>query len=338
MSSPVDISPQASCPICGRQATALVLYPDGAMPPVLMDEMRAGGWTLQVETNGDEAAARIYTEPPDLILMHSGLPPRGGQALCRDLKRDNAFSRIPIIMVFDEAELTGLPDWHDLPIDDYVVESAGAREIVLRLGLCLSRVNRDLDANPLTRLPGNNAIMRQLTQRIDRGEDFCAAYLDIDNFKAFNDCYGFGRGDEALQLTARLILNVVHSLNDPHSSVGHIGGDDFFFIVSPPSAERACQEILQVFDAIIPELYDAEDRRRGYIESVNRQGQKERFPIMSLSIAAATNVDGAIRHVGQVGSITKEIKKAAKQQAGSCYIIDRRRPGGENAKTEQACS
>lgn len=304
--------------------TVLALHPDPKAGAVLSAGFRDRGMAANAFSDGAAALARIYSDPPDIIVLHKDMPPRGGPALCAELKKDNLFARILILMLMDPGDLEEAPDWEANPVDDFIEPDAPPERVFQRAALCLARAGRDLDANPLTRLPGNNSIAKQLERRIAAGDAFCAAYLDIDNFKAFNDCYGFTRGDEALRLTARLILNVVGSLGDPTSYVAHIGGDDFFFIVSPEVVETACAEVTRNFDLIIPGLYDAADRARGSIESVNRRGERETFPLMSLSVAVATNRDGSIHHIGQIGSIVKDLKKFAKAQPGSCYIVDRR--------------
>jgi diguanylate cyclase (GGDEF)-like protein len=151
--------------------------------------------------------------------------------------------------------------------------------------------------------------MRELETRIARGALFSAVYLDLDNFKAFNDRYGFTRGDEALRLTARLTAISVRQ-GAPHDSfVGHVGGDDFLFLLPIDTAETVCQQLIELFDQMIRSLYDDEERRQGCIRSVNRKGEQETFPLMSISLAVVPNYGARFTHPGQISSVAAELKK-----------------------------
>jgi diguanylate cyclase (GGDEF)-like protein len=149
--------------------------------------------------------------------------------------------------------------------------------------------------------------------------------IDLDHFKSYNDKYGFLRGDEILKMTARLLTNAIRKLGSPEAFVGHIGGDDFVCIVPPDRLDGVCQEIIKNFDMIVGNFYDEDDRIHGYIESTNRKGEKEHFPIMSISIAVVTNKHRPIQHIGQVSAIAAEVKKRVKSMPGSCYVKDLRR-------------
>jgi diguanylate cyclase (GGDEF)-like protein len=150
-------------------------------------------------------------------------------------------------------------------------------------------------------------------------------YLDLDNFKAFNDCYGFARGDEALRMTARIVSNVVQRISDGAGFVGHVGGDDFFFIIPAQCGKECCEEIITNFDLVIPTLMDEEDRARGYIESKDRQGNPQRFPLLSASIAVIDLTITELNHLGEASAIAGELKKAVKKRKGSNYMVNRRK-------------
>jgi len=154
--------------------------------------------------------------------------------------------------------------------------------------------------------------MKEIQGKIDSGLPFAIAYVDLDNFKSYNDRYGFVRGDDILKMTARLLTNSIRQLDSTQAFVGHVGGDDFVFIVSPDQLDGACTEVIRNFDVIIGNFYDEEDRICGYIESTNRKGENERFPIISLSIAVVTNEYRPIMHMGQVSAIAAEVKKRVK--------------------------
>ncbi len=292
----------------------------------LSEFLEKEGFLLYTASEGRKALAMIYNDPPDLILVDvdSGreTPLRG---LCKEIKEDNIYGHLPIIALFDRGFLkTGqVIQWM---IDDFVCKPLNHPELLMRIRLNLSCGEKNLDANALTRLPGNNSIIQQIQGRIDAKTPFALAYLDIDNFKAFNDRYGFSRGDEALRMTARLVGNVVNSKKDSNAFVGHIGGDDFVFLVSPENVVSVCEEVIKNFDQIVPIFYDEKDRVRGYIASVNRKGEPTQFPIMTVSIGVALSSNiTKLTHFGQITSVATEMKKFAKKYTGSCYKIDRRR-------------
>ncbi len=183
---------------------------------------------------------------------------------------------------------------------------------------------QNLDTSPLTRLPGGVYIEKKLNQRIALKQPIAFCLLDIDNFKSFNDRYGYARGNELIKTTAVIIRKAVIELGSTMDFIGHIGGDDFVIITTPNHYDRICRAIVKTFDRMIPNIYDAEDRQRGYIIGENRQGQKVSFPLASISIAVVTNVHRQVVNYIQFGEISAEIKQRAKTIAGSNYVVDQR--------------
>lgn len=180
-----------------------------------------------------------------------------------------------------------------------------------------------LDASPLTRLPGNIAIERSLNRRLKEHQPFVMCYLDLDNFKSYNDRYGYIKASELLKETARLIDEAVLRLDDPDAFVGHIGGDDFMAIVSADKAEAACREIIRAFDAMIPAYYSAEDRAVGAISGVDRYGVPRKFPLVSISIAALACHPGDYSSAAEIATAAAEVKDHVKGASGSNYIVIR---------------
>ena len=266
----------------------------------------------------------IYSEPPDLVIIDHSLGADAGGDLCRRIKSDTVFGHLPIILLLDTAGRSADINWEKTPVDDYLRKPLDPKEIQSRISLAFARAARVGDANPLTRLPGNHSIMKEIQGQIDSGFPFAIAYVDLDHFKSYNDRYGFLRGDQILKMTARLLTNAIRKLGSPEAFVGHVGGDDFVFIVSPDQSDDACTEVIRNFDLIIGSFYDEEDRICGYIDSTNRKGEKERFPIISLSIAVVTNEYRPIKHIGAASAIAAEVKKRVKSMEGSKYLKDLR--------------
>ena len=181
-----------------------------------------------------------------------------------------------------------------------------------------------LDASPLTRLPGGVAIENIVKKRLNSGIPSAFCILDIDNFKAFNDFYGYARGSEVIKATARIMEAVVAELKIEEDFIGHIGGDDFVIITSPDLYPEICKAIIERFDKMIVDFYDTEDRDRGYIIARTRQGQEMKFPIMTISIAVVTNQHRELENPIQVSEIAAELKTHAKSIPGSIYLVDQR--------------
>ena len=179
--------------------------------------------------------------------------------------------------------------------------------------------------NPLSGLPGNVQIEAEMRRRVLNQEPFAVVYFDLDNFKAYNDVYGFSAGDEIIKYTAKLITQSIHNLQDNSSFVGHIGGDDFVSIISSTDYDELCKTVISNFDNDIVQYYNEEDVRRGYIEVANRRGIIEQFPLVSISIAIVEVDLVKIKSSLEIGEIAAQVKHRAKEVMGSSYIINRRR-------------
>jgi len=182
-----------------------------------------------------------------------------------------------------------------------------------------------LDANPLTRLPGNLAIAREIEQRIKRGGTFAHAFADLDNFKVYNDRYGYQRGSDVINLTGTIIREVVEQYGDPGDTVGHIGGDDYIFLTRPELAEQMAAEIIARFDRVVPDCYSAADREAGFFYARDRFGEERRFPLLSISIAIVCSDNFEHPTAALIGRECARMKEHLKNQPGSIFLIDRRR-------------
>lgn len=182
-----------------------------------------------------------------------------------------------------------------------------------------------LDASPLTRLPGNIAIERVLTKKLQAGETFAVCYADLDNFKAYSDRYGYIRGSDMIKMTGEVIYEAVQQHAEEGAFVGHIGGDDFVMIVESAEAEKVCAEVIDRFTERVPEFYTKEDLEKGCIEGEDRYGVKRVFPVMTISIAIVMCQQGEYDSAVKIARTAAEIKEYAKGSAGSNYFVDRRK-------------
>ena len=190
----------------------------------------------------------------------------------------------------------------------------------------------NLDTSPLTRFPGGIFIEKKLNHRIALKQPIAFCLLDIDNFKSFNDRYGYAKGNKLIKTTAAIIRRAVIELGSTTDFIGHIGGDDFVVITTPNHCKKICRAIVKAFDKTIPNIYDAEDRQRGYIVGENRQRQKVSFPLATISIAVVTNVHRQVINYIQFGEISAAIKQRAKAIDGSNYLVDQREEADHNAE------
>lgn len=274
--------------------------------------------------HGRRALEYLFNEPPDLLVVDNHLTDMDGAELAALVKSENVYRQLPVVLCLGKEDLEEKWDWTAVEVDDFLVRPFDGKVVKARLNLTLSRALRALDANPLTKLPGNTSIIQRIQDLIDLKEDFALAYVDLDNFKSFNDKYGFSRGDEVLMMAARIIVNTVKSFTRAKTFVGHVGGDDYVFIVPPEVAEKACQNIIENFDGIVPHFYDQEDRDREGIVSTDRQGNVREFPLMCVSIGVVFNTNGRLEHYGEASSIAMSLKKKAKETVTSSYVLDKR--------------
>lgn len=296
----------------------------------LVDDERYFGYLIE---DPKTAIQQIYTAPPDIIVAFPATDECRG--FLTEIKNDSVYRHLPLLCVFDIDRQVLESKFADLPFDDFTFWPATGEELRLRIQLGLDRARRYLDANPLSHLPGNFMIISTVQERLDRREPFGFAHLDLDHFKAFNDRYGFARGDEIIRMTARLLVNSLRNSADPTGFVGHIGGDDFALLASPKLIESICRQFLDTFDLLTPSFYDDEDRARGYLEGIDRRGNPQKYPLLSVSIAIVMSEKHSFHHYGEIATAANEIKHLVKTMPGSNYLVDRRsvkkpeKPAGE---------
>ncbi|MCX7927248.1 MAG: response regulator [Candidatus Omnitrophica bacterium] len=303
----------------------LVVDDDPDIRDVLRITLESEKYEVFEAENGEEGIKMISEKNPDLVLVDYKMPKMDGREVCSYIKRDILLRHLPVIMVTGKGEIVDRVEGIDAGADDYIVKPFEPEELLARIRMVLRRSSIDLEANPLTRLPGNVSITNELNSRLKSGQLFAVCYLDLDKFKAYNDTYGFSHGDEVIKETARILLSCTKEFGNPNDFVGHIGGDDFVIVTTPDKAETICSFIIKKFDEIIPSFYNETDRRNGYIIARDRQGVERQFPLLSISIGVVTNEFRKIEHVAQIGEIGAELKAYAKSLKKSNYVIDKRR-------------
>jgi diguanylate cyclase (GGDEF)-like protein len=224
-----------------------------------------------------------------------------------------------VIGIIDESAAETFP-WDDFHLDDFVFRPIKYAELFARINLSIRRIQRVFDNNPLTRLPGNTSVQQAIEGAI--GKPLAVCYIDINHFKPYNDVYGFSRGDEVLRMLGRIMFNAVKESGGGFA--GHVGGDDFVFVVPMERAETVCGTIIDNFTAIAFDLFGEKQKSEGYYVGINRKGEEERFSLLSIAIAVVPTDSPKIKHCGKVVEMAAELKQLAKKSNKSCYVIDQR--------------
>ena len=282
------------------------------------------GYEVSTAVEGTVGLRAALESPPDLILLDILMPDLDGLDLLSRLRVNPATSSVPVVL------LTGRTDSRDrvrgleLGADDYITKPFEIEELVARVGALLRRSKAMRDLSPLTALPGNFRIAEELQRRVASGRPMAVVHADLDNFKAFNDHYGFMRGDNVIKFTANTLVQAAVETDDASCFVGHVGGDDFIAVMSPDSAETFCKAVIDQFDDGILDFYDPQDALRGFVEVIDRRGERHSFQIVSISLGVATNLRRTFTSEWEASAVASEMKEHAKHEVGSCYKVDRR--------------
>ncbi len=281
------------------------------------------GLELRHVPDASEVHSLLNRSLPACVVLDGGATGEGVLDLCRSLKEDAFTGIVPVVIMTphgaDRTAARGL----EAGADEVVGADVSDEEKRLRLDLVLRRADRDVSVHPTTRLPGTVQIERDFQERMWAGSRFAVCYADLDHFKEFNDRYGYNHGDRVILFLSRILRDLVRGLA-PGGFVGHIGGDDFIFNVPLDRMEETCDEVIQLFDELIPYQYTEEDRKAGYFLGKDRRGSVHRVPLMTLSIGVVTNQFQQFIHTAQVSELAAEMKSYAKSLPGSVYVVDRR--------------
>jgi len=252
------------------------------------------------------------------------MPKMDGFEVCRRLREDFKTAQIPIIIVTAKGDVSEKVRGLKGGANDYLTKPYDHAELVARVRNMLDWSRSQRQANPLTGLPGNQAIEWELQRRIEQQRPFSFMYVDIDNFKGYNDYYGYSRGDQAIVFVAEILRQTSQRLGGGEDFIGHIGGDDFVVLTAPVSGDAMAQAIVDDFDAHSSSLFDAEDLERGFLEVRNRFGGTNMVPFCTLTLAMVTDQGGVFEHWAKVSDVAAELKKYGKSLKGSVVVKERR--------------
>lgn len=265
------------------------------------------------------------TNIPDMIIIDEDTIDMDIVDLCKSIRENEDNSITPIIVISSEWEKEHRIKILEQSVEYFIIKPVDQEYLYFTVKNLLRLLQTNRRISPLTGLPGNVQIQAEMKKRLLNREKFAVFYFDLDNFKAYNDIYGFSNGDEIIKFTAKTIVKNIHSLGLDNSFIGHIGGDDFIAITSYTDFEKICNNIIVDFDTNVLDFYNESDIQKGYIEVANRRGIIEQFPLTSISIGVVEIDPGRFKNTLEIGEIGAQVKHQAKSIMGSTYVINRRK-------------
>ena len=307
-----------------RDVKIVLAVPDLKLREILLYLLKAWEYNVMELPEEEDVIEYLKKENPNLIIIDATLHGKKGLEICKEIKGDFLTSYIPTIVLIDKKQLRRDLLSIEQGVDDYLIKPPDPIDLEIRIVLALRSAAHHFNANALTRLPGNKLIERELIQRLDSGNHFSFHYIDIDNFKSYNDKYGYIRGNHVIIDTARIISKNVKVCGNGKDFVGHIGGDDFVIITTPDKAEPIAKQTIRDFDAMVPGRYSNPDLENGFIVARDRGGRIANIPLMSLSIAIVNNTLGNVSNLLELMDVTTELKDYLKALPGSNFMVNRR--------------
>ena len=311
-----------------KRKKILIADDDTPMSQMLKRAFSMDSWDVILANNGDTALKLALKHQPDIIILDINMPGKSGNEVLKKLRETSKMGTTPIIM------LTGLNEPADKiksfnkGADEYITKPFVLDELKMRVNAIYNRNKKAISSNPLTKLPGAPSIGEETMERLSKNQKISYMYIDIDNFKAYNDTYGHINGDEAIKTLAQILEMAKQKFPLDDIFIGHIGGDDFTLLAKANNAEEIASYIADEFDKKAPHFYKKEDRNAGFIHARTRKGDKKRFSIITISIAIATNEYIKFHHHAQLADTASELKKYLKSNRNrgkSSFMKDRRK-------------
>ena len=290
---------------------------------------------LEVLADPADVQAIVLRGFPCFLFVDADRAGTRGVDLVRTLKSDAFTAIVPTVMLSGRHDPAEVQSWFSAGTDEVITGLFSPAEQRSRLDAMLVRTERDVSVHPSTRLPGTTEIEREIRRQLEQEGEFAVCYADLDHFKEFNDRYSYYDGDRVIYLLSRILHDVVKGMLNTRGFVGHIGGDDFIFVVPSSEISSICSEIISVFDTLIPLQYNDQDRRAGYFFGKDRRGQLHRVPLMTVSIGIVTNRNRRFTHPAQVSELATEMKSYAKTLPGSVFVVDRRQSSDSDEGSER---
>ncbi len=286
-----------------------------------------GGWGYDVILLDSmvREVAPIKKISPDVIVIDVHAAKRTDLEICGLLKSDFITAYIPVITLINKRRLRGQLLSIKYGIDDYLIKPPDPLDLRVRVEMAIKRLQHSFYSTPLTGLPGGKLIEENLRERLNSGKPFSFGYLDIDNFKYFNDIYGYLQGDRFIMHAAYILYMTIQKFGGKDDFIGHIGGDDFAFITTPHNHAAICQNFIAAYDTTMLFHYNKEDRLRGHLVARARDRRMVNIPLVGVSIAVVNSDEaGQFKNIIEINERIADIKHYLKSFAGSKYMADRR--------------
>ncbi|MBR3655291.1 MAG: response regulator [Elusimicrobia bacterium] len=305
--------------------TILVVDDELCLREMLTDIFTIAGYNVITAQDGKEGLEKIEKCFPDFVILDGTMPVMDGFETLAQIRKNPKFINLPVMMFTaltgENEQIKGL----NLGADDYITKPFKIPILLTKVKSILDRKKKSIEVNPLTSLPGNLSIQENVERRIADKTHFSLLYVDLDNFKSFNDKYGFYAGDKVITFTAELLQNIVKNFGVASDFVGHIGGDDFVIITEKDNSTVLAENIIKEFDKQIRKFYAEDDLEKGFIVSTDRNNETQKFPIMTVSIGIISTSVACLVDFAEISKRASELKKLAKKNNKSSYVFERRK-------------
>lgn len=279
---------------------------------------------------------RIKKISPDVIVLDIQAARSAQLSICSRLKNDFATAFVPVITLINKSHLRNQLLHIKQGVDDYLIKPPDPLDLRMRIEMALRRSHHSINANTLTGLPGARILEEAVQEKFKSRSSFSFCYLDIDNFKSFNDLYGYQKGDKVIIQTAYLLQFAISRFGNQEDFISHIGGDDFAFITTPDKYAQICSYYIKLFDSIIPFHYCLKDRQSGFVVVGDRNRKMREVPLMSVSLAVVNKgADSTVKNMLQLSERISEVKRFLKKTSKSSFMVDRRDTKISNNKSIQ---
>ncbi len=303
----------------------LVIDDESFLREMLQDIFTLAGYSVITAKDGKEGLSKVYSENPDFVILDCSMPEMDGFEVLSALRKESRFVNLPVMMFTalsgETEQIKGLT----LGADDYITKPFKTSVLLTKVKNILDRKKQSLDVNPLTALPGNLSIKDNVERKIAEKVLFSLLYIDLSNFKSFNDKYGFSRGDEVIKFTAKVLEKSVKNHGDSSDFIGHIGGDDFVIISCVKNNINIAENVIKSFDEGVRQFYDDDDLKQGFIVSTDRNDNISQFPVITISISIITTDTANLVNFDEISKRASELKKIAKKNNGSSFVFERRK-------------
>jgi len=307
-----------------KKKKILIIEDEYSLQEILKDILTDAGFDVIIANDGKEGIQKIHQEYPDIVLLDCMMPKMDGYEVIIKIRKDTMFLNLPVIMLTVKSSEKDQIKGINLGVDDYIIKPFNRRVMIAKIKTILERKEISVSANPLTQLPGNVSIHRNVQEKLLKDIPFALLYIDLANFKSYNDYYGFQKGDEMIKHTGNILVSAVKQCGARSDFTGHIGGDDFVVITTPERYKKISEKIIEMFDNSIGDFYSHDDRKRGYINTTDRQGNLQKFPVMTITIACVSTSRTKITHYAQISEIASGLKKYAKRFNKSIFVEEKR--------------